>query len=75
MRVDCNSVSWSYTLEGSSLHFDTLGPGTMAYCGDESLDRRYLGLLGNTVTYVLADGMLYLNLEMDAGNMIFVAAD
>lgn len=75
IRADCNVLSWPYSLDGSSLRFETLGPTTMAYCGDDSLDRRYLELLGNTATYVLVDGMLYLNLRLDAGNLVFFAAD
>ena len=74
IRADCNRLSWTYTLEGSRLTFNTLGPSTLAHCGDESLDQRYLERLGNTATYVLVDGTLYLNLKVDAGNMVFVAA-
>lgn len=73
IQADCNRVSWSYTLDGSSLTFDTKGPSTMAYCGAESLDQRYLQLLGNTASYVLVEGSLYLNLGADAGNMLFVS--
>lgn len=75
IRADCNRLSWPYALDGSSLTFDTKGPSTLAYCGDESLDQRYLELLGNTATYVLVDGVLHLNLKFDAGNMVFVAPD
>jgi putative lipoprotein len=64
-------VSWTYTLEGSSLIFDTLGPSTLAFCGEESLDQQFLALLGDTATYVTDDGRLILNLVADAGNMIF----
>lgn len=71
IRADCNWLRWTYTLQGSALTFNTLGPGTRAYCGDDSLDRRYLELLGNTATYVLADGKLYLNLKYDSGNLVF----
>lgn len=74
LRADCNRVSWTYTLEGSSLRFATVGPSTLAACGDESLDQRFLERLGHTATYVMADGKLYLNLEMDAGNMVFAPA-
>ncbi len=73
IRADCNQLRWTYTLQGSSLAFDTLGPGTRAYCGEESLDQRYLELLGNTATYVMTDGKLYVNLKFDSGNMVFVA--
>ena len=74
IQADCNRLSRTYTLEGSRLTFETLGPSTLAACGDESLDQRYLERLGNTVTYVIAGGSLYLNLKADAGNMVFVAA-
>ena len=74
IQADCNRLTWTYELEGSALTFNTVGPGTLAYCGDESLDQRYLERLGNTASYVIADGRLYLNLKADAGNMIFVAA-
>ncbi len=73
IRADCNRLRWTYTLEGSRLTFNTLGPSTLAHCGDESLDQRYLERLGNTATYVLVDGKLYLNLKADAGNLVFVA--
>lgn len=74
IRADCNRLSWTYTLEGSRVTFNTLGPSTLAHCGDESLDQRYLERLGNTATYVLVDGELHLNLKADAGNMIFAVA-
>ncbi len=74
IRADCNRLSWAYTLEGSRLTFDSLGPSTLAHCGDASLDQRYLERLRNTATYVLVDGTLYMNLMADSGNMIFVAA-
>ena len=75
IQADCNQLSWTYSLEGSRLRFNTLGPSTMAYCGDESLDQRYLERLGNTATYVMVDDTLYLNLTLDSGNMIFAAAE
>jgi putative lipoprotein len=71
IQADCNRVSWTYTLEGSSLTFNTLGPSTLAFCGEESLDQQYLMLLGETATYVTNEGKLVLNLRLDSGNMIF----
>jgi heat shock protein HslJ len=75
IQADCNLVNWGYELEGSRLTFDATGPSTLAYCGEESLDQRYLERLGHTATYVLSEGKLYLNLMADAGNMVFVAAE
>ncbi len=74
IQADCNRVSWTYATEGSRLTFDDLGPTTLAFCGEESLDRRYLERLANAATYVIADGKLYVNLRADAGNMVFAAA-
>ncbi len=71
LQADCNRVSWTYTLEGSSLTFNTLGPATLAFCGEESLDQQYLAWLGDTATYVIEGGQLFLNLKLDAGNMVF----
>lgn len=70
IRADCNQGGGSYQLDGSSL---TLMPGpmTMAECGPDSLYSEFVARLGEVVTYVLEDGKLYLNLKMDAGNMVF----
>jgi heat shock protein HslJ len=72
--ADCNHLSWTYALDGSRLTFDTVGPGTLAACGEESLDRRYLERLGHVVTYVMERGTLHLNLKMDGGNLVFTPA-
>lgn len=71
IQADCNQVQWSYVAEGSSLRFNTLGPSTLAACGDDSLDQEYLNKLGTTATFVMSNGKLVLNLVADAGNMIF----
>ena len=70
IKADCNAVLGEYTMEDSSLKI-TLGPTTLAFCGEDSLDTQYLGYLENVATYVLDGGKLYLNLWADAGNMIF----
>jgi putative lipoprotein len=75
IKADCNLVSWTYTLEGSSLSFNTLGPSTLAFCPEPSLSEQYLALLGNTATFVTEGDKLILNLFADAGNMIFGAGD
>ena len=71
IKADCNNVSWNYTLEGSSLSFNSMGPSTLAFCGEDSLDQQYLSMLSNVATYVTEDGLLYLNLFADAGSMVF----
>ena len=71
IQADCNQVTWPYELEGNQLSFNTLGPSTLAMCPEDSLDTLYLQRLGETATYVTADGNLFLNLKADAGNMEF----
>ncbi|MGD8804742.1 MAG: META domain-containing protein [Chloroflexota bacterium] len=73
IQADCNRVNWSYTLEAGNLTFNTTGPSTLAFCGEDSLDQQFLTLLGNAVTFVVSDGDLVLNLMADAGNMVFAA--
>ncbi len=46
-QADCNSFSGTYTQENGLVI--TLGPSTMAYCGDNSLDQVYLSTLGSVV--------------------------
>ncbi len=44
-KADCNNFAGTYSQEnGFSI---TLGPSTMAFCGEDSLDQQYLILLGN----------------------------
>ena len=71
LKADCNMVLWTYTLEDSSLTFNTLGPSTLAFCGEESLDQQYLSLLGKGGTVSLEDGRLVLELNENAGRMVF----
>ena len=44
-KADCNSFSGTYSQENGFTI--TLGPSTMAYCGDTSMDTQYLQLLGS----------------------------
>ena len=46
-KADCNEISGTYSQEGG--FFLTLGPSTMAFCGEESLDQLYLELLNGVV--------------------------
>lgn len=74
-QADCNSGNGSYTHGDSGLAMDP-GPVTLAACGDESLGDKFVRLLGDVATYVFdGDGNLVMNLKMDAGNMVFTAAE
>ena len=71
IKADCNQVIWSYQLNESRLTFDTNGLTTLAMCPEDSLDQLFLERLGNTATFILEEGILYLNLVADGGNMVF----
>jgi heat shock protein HslJ/major membrane immunogen (membrane-anchored lipoprotein) len=70
IKADCNVVGGSYDLQGDALTIK-LGPATMAFCGEQSLDQQYLALLSNVGGYALQNGRLVLYLEDDAGKMTF----
>jgi heat shock protein HslJ len=71
LKADCNMVRWTYTLEGDVLTFNTLGPSTLAFCGEDSLDTKFLEMLGKGGTVSLEDGRLVLTLSENAGTMVF----
>ena len=65
-QADCNAIGGTYSQEsGFSI---TLGPSTMAYCGDDSLDQEYLSLLDQVVAGG-PDGSGGLALENAGGQM------
>jgi heat shock protein HslJ len=70
IKADCNQVGGTYTLSGSSLTI-TLGPSTMAYCGDASQDTIYLASLAKVNSYAVVDGQLQLKFANDGGKMDF----
>jgi heat shock protein HslJ len=49
IKADCNQVGGTYTVSGSNLTI-ILGPSTLMYCGDASLDQIYLASLRSPVT-------------------------
>ena len=46
-KADCNAFGGTYSQENGFVI--TLGPSTMAFCGEDSLDQQYLQLLGEVV--------------------------
>lgn len=70
IQADCNSGFSSYTSDGSSLTFGSIALTKMA-CPAGSLENKFVSNLEYVVTYVFEDGLLYLNLAIDAGDMIF----
>jgi heat shock protein HslJ len=70
IKADCNMVLGTYTVSGSSMTIQT-GPSTLAFCGEESQDVFYLGLIAQVGSYEIEDGSLLLGLADDAGTMGF----
>ncbi|MDX9864210.1 MAG: META domain-containing protein [Anaerolineaceae bacterium] len=70
IQADCNRATGSVNIENGSLNYIP-GLTTLAACGPDSLYDQFLAKLNDSATYVLQDGQLFLNLKMDAGNMVF----
>ena len=71
IQADCNQVQWTYTVEGDSITFNTLGPSTLAFCGEDSSDQIFLEKLGMANTWRIKDGRLVLEFGEAAGTMTF----
>jgi heat shock protein HslJ len=71
IKADCNMVTWTFSLVDGTLTFDTVGPSTLAFCGEDSLDQLFLEMLGKGGTASLEDGRLVLELGDGSGRMIF----
>ena len=59
VKADCNQVRGTYTQQGSALII-TLGPSTMAACGDDSLDQQFLSSLDQVNSFGMLAGQLKL---------------
>jgi heat shock protein HslJ len=71
IQADCNQVQWTYTVEGDTISFNTLGPSTLAFCGEDSSDQVFLEKLSLASTWRVEDARLVLELNENAGTMIF----
>ncbi|MCJ7716839.1 MAG: META domain-containing protein [Anaerolineales bacterium] len=70
IQADCNMVSGSYAVEENTLTLE-LGPSTMAFCGEESLDLMFTELLNSVESYTIENNQLVLNLDNNTGKMTF----
>ncbi len=73
ITADCNVAQMEYSVDGSSLTFMP-GPMTLAACGPDSLSNEFVMRLGEVAGYTLDGEHLVLNLQADAGNLIFAPA-
>lgn len=62
IKADCNQVGATYTQQGNALII-TLGPSTMAACGDDSLDQQFLETLDRVNSFGMLAGDLKLTGE------------
>jgi len=70
IKADCNNVTATYTMSGSSLTI-TPGASTLMYCGDASQDTIYLASLAKVTSYAIVNGDLQLKFANDGGKMDF----
>lgn len=71
IKADCNILLGTYTDDAQSFSISTLGPSTMAFCGEQSMDRQYLRLLNLSEHYQINNGQLVIFLKDDGHKMIF----
>ena len=69
-QADCNQISGTYTIEAEAILTITLGPSTMAACGEDSLSDRYVEALVTTTTYSIAENQMTLTLG-DNGELLY----
>ncbi len=50
INADCNVVGGTYVIRNNGTLVIELGPSTMAFCGEESLDQQFLLLLGQVAS-------------------------
>lgn len=70
IQADCNQGSGSYTIMKNSLTLEP-GPITLAYCGDQSLDGKYLASLNNVTSVAIENEQLVLYTGDTEGEMLF----
>jgi heat shock protein HslJ len=68
--TDCNTISGSFTLNEEVLSFKPFAM-TKKFC-EGSIEAQYVQDLGLTTSYVIDGSELHLNLNRDAGIMVFV---
>ena len=70
ITADCNSVVASYETDGQSLTL-VPGAGTLMACPPDSQDQLFLTSLTSAASYAVEDGELFVELQADAGTIMF----
>lgn len=74
-RADCNTGSMGFTLNQGGMiggYLAQPGPMTLAFCGEESLDQVFLGVLQAAQNYRVRPGGTEMELAMPAGGPTYV---
>jgi heat shock protein HslJ len=69
--ADCNHASTNYSVDKQRMIIDDKYRSTRAYCGDSSLDQKYLGDLMRVNSWMISGAKLILELNGHAGRMEF----
>ena len=69
-KADCNQVAGTYVTTAAGGMAITVGPSTMAYCGEGSMSDLYIIGLSNASTYAIASGSLTITL-VDGGTLTY----
>lgn len=74
-RADCNTGQMGYELRDGGMiggYLAQPGPMTLAFCGENSLDQRFIGALGAAQNYRVRPGGMEMELAMPAGGPTYV---
>ncbi len=74
-RADCNTGSMGYTLNAGGMiggYLAQPGPMTLAFCGEESFDQQFVGVLQAAQNYRVRPGGNQMELAMPAGGPTYV---
>jgi len=73
IRADCNNVGANYTVSGTNLTI-TLGPATLAFCGEDSGDNLYMTALGGVTSYAMSEYGMALDIA-EAARLQYIEAN
>ena len=65
IQADCNNILGTYELNGNQITL-TIGPTTMVFCGEESLDQQFITFLDAVDSFILEGGRLELYTSTEA---------
>ncbi|WP_170252903.1 META domain-containing protein [Colwellia echini] len=72
ITADCNSANTTYSTNGINININKNYPITQAFCGEASLDNKYLQDLMRVNSWLEHQGALILELEGHTGHMKFI---